>query len=171
MDAYLAIASRRETRDYAERPLPDVALERILQAGRIAGSGRNRQPWRFVVVSSRERLDALAETVSRADNVRRAPLAVAIAVRGPGMTAFDGGRAAQNMLLAAWNEGIGGCPNGFVDKGRAAELLELAPDQEPLVLLTFGYPARPRDPASRTSEEWLACARRLPLEELVQARL
>ncbi len=171
MDAYLAIASRRETRDYLTDEVPRDVIDRILEAGRVAGSGRNRQARRFVVVRSRELLDALATTVSRASNVLGTPLLIAIAVQGEGMTAFDGGRAAQNMMLAAWAEGVGSCPNGFLDKPRAAELLGLAPEQEPLIGLTMGYPSRPRDPERRTAEEWLARANRLLLDELVQARL
>lgn len=47
MDTFLAIASKRDTRRYAERPIPEEAVGRILEAGRVAGSARNRQPWRF----------------------------------------------------------------------------------------------------------------------------
>ena len=50
MDAFLAVASKREVRGYSDRPVPDAAVWRILKAGRIVGSSRNRQPWRFLVV-------------------------------------------------------------------------------------------------------------------------
>lgn len=70
MDAYLAIASRREVRDYAQRPIPAEVQRRILEAGRVAGSSRNRQPWRFVATDDRERLDALAGTVFAPANLR-----------------------------------------------------------------------------------------------------
>jgi nitroreductase len=49
MDAYLALASKRDQRDYAETPVPEDAVRRILDAGRIAGSSKNRQPWPFLV--------------------------------------------------------------------------------------------------------------------------
>ena len=61
MDAYLAIASRRDEDRYADAPVPDDVVERILDAGRLSGSGKNRQPWTFVVVSDRARLERLAE--------------------------------------------------------------------------------------------------------------
>jgi nitroreductase len=44
MDTFLAVASRRETREYADRPIPDEITRRILDAGRLAGSARNLQP-------------------------------------------------------------------------------------------------------------------------------
>ena len=112
MDAFLAIVSRREVRDYDGRPLPEDAVRRILEAGRLAGSSRNRQQRRFVVLSDRE---AVAAAVFNPGNVRGAALLVAIVVSGKGPLALDAGRAAQNMLLAAHNEGIGSCPNGIAD--------------------------------------------------------
>jgi hypothetical protein len=47
VDAYLAVASKLDQREYAERPVPDYSVSRILDAGRIAGGAKNRQPWRF----------------------------------------------------------------------------------------------------------------------------
>ena len=167
MDTLLAIASRREVRDYRPDPLPDELVVRLLEAGRIAGSSRNRQPVRFVVVRTRALLDELAGTVSRATNVLGAPLMIALSVQGEGNVSFDAGRTAQNMMLAAWNEGVGSCPNGFIDKPRAAELLGLGPGQSPVIGLTFGYPARLRRPERHAATEWLRRADRLPLDDLV----
>jgi nitroreductase len=170
MDTFLAIASRREVRALRSDPLPDDAVERILQAGRITGSSKNHQPWRFVVVRSRDQLDRLAGTVFTPGNLR-APLFVAVLTDDHPRAAFDSGRAVQSMLLAAWNDGIGGCPNGFSDGAAARELLGVQPEQQLLVGLSFGYPARRRRPERRTPEEWLARANRRPLDELVQAWL
>jgi nitroreductase len=171
MDAFLAIASRREVRDYRPDPLPDKTVRRILEAGRISGSSKNHQPWRFVAVRSRELLDRLAATVRTPGNLHTAPLFVAILVDDHPRADFDGGRAAQNMLLAAWGDGVGGCPNGFADEPAASELLGVRPDQRLLVGLSFGYPARLRRPDRREPEKWLARANRRPLDELVQAWL
>ena len=155
MDAFKAIASKRDERRYADRSIPEEAIERILDAGRLAGSSRNRQDWEFVVVSDRE---ALAQTVYAPDNVRTAALAIAIVCP----RAFDVGRAAQNMMLAAWGDGIASCPNGVADAAAAAELI----GGEPAIVLSFGYPARPRDPESRPAEEWSRRANRKPLDEV-----
>ena len=77
---------------------------------------------------------------------------------------FDMGRAAQNMMLAAWNEGVASCPNGQRDP-EAVERLVGAPVG---AVLTFGYPAKPREPESRSAEEWSGRANRKPFEEVVR---
>ena len=107
MDVRLAVASRREVRRYAPDPLPGEVVTRILDAGRLAGSGSNRQPWQFLIPESRERIEHLAAAVFAPANVLGATLVVAIVVRGKGPISFDAGRAAQNMLLQAWSEGVG----------------------------------------------------------------
>jgi nitroreductase len=168
VDAFLAVASKREVREYSDRPVPAAAVRRILEAGRIAGSSRNRQLWRFLVVADPGVRERLAEAVYAGGNVRGAALVVAIAVRGGGPTAFDAGRAAQNMMLVAWNEGIGSCPNGVPDPDGAARVLGLVEDERPVIVLTFGYPARARDPQRRSPEEWIAQADRKSFEEVVR---
>ncbi len=157
MDAFLAIASKRDVRDYADTPIPDDVVTRILDAGRLAGSALNRQEWEFVVVSDQA---ALAEAVFAPQNVRTATLVVAIV----GTRAFDLGRCAQNMMLAAWNDGVVSCPNGVKDADEAARIV----GGQVGVILSFGYPARPRNPESRTAEEWSTRAKRKPLDELVR---
>ncbi len=168
MDAALAIASRREVREYDGRPIPADVERRIPEAGRVAGSAQNRQPWRFVVLEDRALRERVAATVFDPTNVLGAQLVVAVVVAGKGPLAFDAGRAAQNMLLAAWNEGVGGSPNGMPDPERTGELLGLRDGERPVIVLSFGYPAQPRDPTSRSIEEWLRRANRKPLEELVE---
>ena len=63
MDAYLAVASKRDQREYAERPVPEEAVRRSLDAGRVAGSAKNRQPWRLLVLGDRGLVDQVAQTV------------------------------------------------------------------------------------------------------------
>ncbi len=164
MDTFVAIASRRETRDYSDRPVPDDVAQRILDAGRLAGSARNRQPWRFLVVESESARERLAHAVYEPANIRGARLIVAIV----GRSGLDTGRCAQNMLLAAWNAGVGSCPNGLKDTVAAQQALGLDADDEIAIVLTFGYPARARDPEQRTPEEWSTRANRKPLDELVE---
>lgn len=168
MDTLLAIASRRDQRRYHDVPLAEAVVTRILDAGRLSGSASNRQPWTFVVVESRERVEALAPTVFAPDNILGAGLVVAIVVSGKGPVSFDAGRAAQNMLLAAWNEGLASCPNGFADREAAHAALALAEDETPVIALTFGLPQRPRDPEARTTAEWSARANRRPLADVVR---
>ena len=167
MDTFLAIVSRREVRTYADRPLPAHVERRILDAGRIAGSAANRQQWRFVVVESAEAKQRLSEAVYAASNVAGAAFVVAVVVYGKGPTSFDAGRAAQNMMLAAWNEGVGSTPNGMPDRAATARVLGLGEGEEPAIVLSFGYPTRPRNPSTRLPEEWIELADRKPFDELV----
>lgn len=168
MDTYLAIASRRDQRRYRPEPLSDGVVTRILDAGRLSGSGSNRQPWSFVVVEGRERIEALSRGVYAPGNVLGAGLVVALVISGKGSAFFDAGRAAQNMLLAAWNEGIASCPNGLADRDQVRAALDLEDDETPAIVLTFGVPERYRDPESRTAAEWSARANRKPLDEIVR---
>lgn len=168
MDTYLAIASRRDERRYLSNPLPASAAERILDAGRLSGSAQNRQPWIFVVPEGRERIERLARAVFAPQNVLSAGLVVGILVSGKGPTAFDAGRAAQNMLLAAWNEGLSSCPNGIVDAELAAESLGAGDEERPVIVLSFGIPGRPREVGSRPAAEWSARANRKPLADVVR---
>jgi nitroreductase len=169
VDAYLAVVSKREVRDYAPRPIEPDAERRILEAGRVAGSSKNRQARRFVVVRDEGVREEVASCVYAGDNVRGAALVVAIVVRGKGPTAFDAGRAAQNMMLAASNDGIGSCPNGIADAERLREALEHGEDESVATVLTFGHPARARrDPASLAADEWVRRADRVPYEEIVK---
>ena len=168
MDTFLSVASKREVREYAGRPVPADAEQRILEAGRISGSSRNTQPWRFLVVESPSLRERLAEAVYRPANVRSAALVVVIALHGRGPTGFDAGRAAQNMMLTAWNDHIGSCPNGMPEPEAVAALLDLEDGERPMTVLTFGYPVRTRDPERRTAIEWLERADRKPFDDVVQ---
>ena len=160
MDAYLAIASKRDERAYSDAPVPAEVRQRILDGGRLSGSSKNRQRWEFVIVSGGEK-DRLAEAVYAPENVGSAALVVAI-VGDAGV--FDTGRCAQNMMLAAWGDGVASCPNGIRDPDAAAEIC----GGEVRAVVSFGDPARPRDLASRTAQEWSARANRKPLSELVR---
>ena len=168
MDAYLAVTSKRDWRRYSDRPVPDDVVSRILDAGRLAGSAGNRQPWRFIVVEDRALVERLAESVYEPGNVLGATLIVAVVVRGRQQAAFDGGRAVQNMLLAAWNDGVASSPNGIEDVDRAAEILGLDEGERPLIVLSFGYRDPPVDVESRSAEEWSRRANRKSLDELVE---
>jgi nitroreductase len=158
VDTWLAIASKRDTRAYADTPVPDDVRRRILDAGRLSGSSQNTQRWAFVVPGA-EAQTRLAETVYAPENVRGAALVVAVVGEA---RPFDVGRCCQNMMLAAWNDGVASCPNGVRDAEAAAEIC----GGDVKAVLSFGYAARPRDPERRTAEEWSARADRKPLDEV-----
>jgi nitroreductase len=168
VDAYLTIVSKREVREYADRPIDPDARRRILEAGRVSGSSTNKQQWRFVVVESEDKRTRLADMVYTPGNVRGAKLIVAVVVHGGGRASFDAGRTSQNMMLAAWNEGIGSCPNGMPDTDAVGDMFGLHAGESPAIILTFGYPARPVDPEQRTPHEWIDRANRKPFDEVVE---
>jgi nitroreductase len=168
VDTFLAIASKREVRSYSDRPIPPEVVDRILEAGRVTGSAANRQPWRFVVLESPAVREAAADTVYEPANLRGAALVVVIVVRGGRTADFDAGRAAQSMMLAASDFGVGSSPNGVADRERFAETVGLLEEERAAIVLSFGYPARPRDPESRSPEEWIRQARRKSFEEVVE---
>jgi nitroreductase len=170
MDAFLAVASKREVRAYDDRPIEPDVERRILEAGRVAGSSKNRQARRFVVVRSEALARQVADAVYASDNVLGAALVVAIVVGRKGPTSFDAGRAAQNMMLAASNDGVGSCPNGVADAAALQAALGHDDDEQVATVLTFGYPVKPRDPSRLPAEEWIARADRRPYEDVVEER-
>jgi nitroreductase len=166
VDAYLAIVSRRETRTYAARPLTPETERRILDAGRVAGSSKNRQPWTFVVIRDDAAIEQTARAVWEPGNVQNAAFVVAVVMHGG--PALDAGRAAQNMMLAAWAEGVGSCPNGIADRAAIAPLLGLEEHDHVATVITFGYPAAKRNPARHSPADWVERADRKPFDEVVR---
>lgn len=167
METWTAINSIRAVRRFTEEPLPPEAVDRILNAGRRAGSSKNEQRWAFIVIRDRERLRALTAVGPYAGHLAGAALAIALVTpdeHGPRNNSlmWDLGRAAQNMVLAAWELGIGSVPATAHDQGVTRELLGLPDGQRCNFLLSFGYPA---DPSKLTAPN--RAGGRRPLEELV----
>ena len=144
MDVYEAIRTILAVRHYQDTPIPDDAVRRIVEAGRLTASASNRQPWHFVVVRERETLRRLGEIARSGAYTAQAPLAVVVAVEQTPFGVSDGSLAIHAMMLTAWAEGIGSNWVGFA--GRLAAVNELLGDPEQrdvLAILPFGYPATP----------------------------
>lgn len=167
MDAYTCLITKREIRTFADRPIEPRALERILQAGRRSGSSRNSQPWHFVVITDRTRLAALSKCGRFAQHIAGAPAAVVVALTDA-RYAFDAGRCAQNMMLAAWSMGIGSCPASLHHADRARALLKLPDRMTVAIALSFGHPhPKGRGPVERAVLRILAGRGRRPLASMV----
>ncbi len=142
MDTYQTIISLRAVRQFdPARPIEDVTLHRILQAGRMSGSSKDSQPWWFIVIKDRATLLALSKTGDYAQHLSQATVAIAIVFdpqfyRGE----FDSGRAAQNMMLAAWNEGLGSCIASMHRELDAKAVLGVPEDLRLQHIISFGYP-------------------------------
>src|SRR5262245_17933485 len=159
MEAYQAVVRKRDQRAFLPAPIPEAALQRILQAGRMTGSSKNREPNRFILVRDRERLAALGATTPVGRWMSRA--AAAIVIVQTERHEFDAGRCAQNMMVVAWSEGIGSCPAHLPERA-VAELLGIPDAVSVNRVIGFGYidPARAAPPAS-------VARRRLALATLV----
>jgi nitroreductase len=146
MDTWEAINSVRVVRQFDDRPLSAEHESRILNAARRTGSSKNEQTWAFIVIHDRDHLRELAAVGRYADHLADAAMAVALVT--PDESAgwrntrmWDLGRAAQNMVLAAWELGIGSAPATVFEQELAAGLLGLPADRRCNYLLSFGYPA------------------------------
>ena len=161
MTAWDAINHKRAVREFADRPIEPDRLERILDAGRRAHSAKNLQRWAFIVVRDRERLRELSALGPFAGHLAGAAVAVALVTpdpRGPKGSLsimWDIGGAAAQMMVVAWELGIGSCPATVYEADRARELLRYPADMHCEHILSFGYPrdpsvmARPNRPGGR----------------------
>jgi nitroreductase len=147
VQTWQAIDSIRVVRDFADRPISDEDVNRIVNAGRRAGSSKNLQRWDFVVVRDRHRLRELSRAGPFAGHVAHAAVAVALVTPDPTQpdqplsVMWDLGRAAQNMVLAAWEQGIGSVPATVYEHELIDKLLGLPANHRCEFILSFGYPA------------------------------
>ena len=140
MEAYQCIVTKRDTRAYLDQPIEDDKLRKVLQAGRMAGSSKNTQPVRLVVLRERSRREEVAACAQFAQHLPAAAAGIAICAPATGSD-FDAGRAAQNMMVAAWSMGIASCPCSMHDQPRVKKTLGLPDDYRVVVVLALGYPS------------------------------
>ena len=142
MEALEAIRTLLAVRSYKDTPVPDDVVRRIVEAGRLTGSGMNRQPWHFIVIRERETLRRLGALASSGSYVAQAPLAIVVATDRSRFAVSDASRAIQSMLLAGWADGVGSNWVGFGGLESARGLLDIPASLDVLAILPFGYPAR-----------------------------
>lgn len=149
LSVYDVIRTKRAVREFRDEPLPDDIVREILNAGRLSGSSKNTQPWHFIAVCNRQTLQALATTGRYAGHLAGAALGVVIVAPdpppAPHALGFDLGRAAQNMMLAAWGRGVGSVVAAIYEPERAAEILGVPSGYRVEWAISFGYPAQPQD--------------------------
>lgn len=140
MEVFEAVRTLLATRDYRDTPVPEAAVRRILEAGRLTGSAMNEQPWHFVVVQDRDTLRRLGAVARTGPYVAAAPLAIVVAVEKGRFAVSDASRAIQSMMLAAWAEGVGSNWVGFGGLEEAKTLLAIPAKLDVLAILPLGYP-------------------------------
>jgi nitroreductase len=144
MEVFDAVRTVRAIRRFSDRQLPGDALARILEAGRLAASAVNRQPWHFIVVKDRQRIVELATHTPTGRYLARAPVAVVVAIDRTVWAVSDASRAIQNMMLVAWNEGIGSNWVGFSGMLDGVKPMLSIPEQlDVMAVVPFGYPEGP----------------------------
>lgn len=153
MDTFECIRTRRTTRTFSPKDLPEETLHKILEAGRLAPSARNMQPWHLIAIRDKAMLKRLAPLCTSGRYIDQAGLAVAV-VTDPANRwhEIDGARAVQNMELAGWNEGVGTCWIGGLERDTIKDLLGIPPQLHLLTILPFGYPTDPAAPRRRTKK-------------------
>lgn len=153
-DLYDAVIGLRAIRDYRDEELAQEDLTAILEAARWTGSSKNRQDWSFVVITG-DRLRDLAKCGSFTKPVQ-ASAATIVLVQEPDGNAFDIGRAAQNIMLAASARGVASCPITLHRDDRARELIGAPSDRVVRYAVALGYPAEgaaPRRAGGRKPSE------------------
>lgn len=166
METWEAIRARRNVRRFTDQAIADADLDRILSAGRLAPSAKNRQPWDFVVITDRDQLRRLSGVWKGGGHIADAAAAIALTLpvfddAHAELTArFDLGQTAAFIQIAAADLGVGGGHSSVGDQDLAREVLGLPDDREAVLILDLGYPAdRPLAPLRRHD--------RRPFHELV----
>jgi len=157
-DVLQAICARRSVRRFASGPITREQVEAVLEAGRWAPSGKNTQPWRFVVVESLGKREELAALAPQAGMVAAAPVTLAVLLdRGAGYDALKDvqgiGAAIENILLSVHALGLGACWMGKARDAAIEAVLGAKEDEELMALVPIGHPAEQPGAGSRHSLE------------------
>ena len=152
MSLYALILSRRSIRQFNPEPVPRDILEKLVDAARLAPSAANLQPLEFIVVDDVELRKQIfpclkwAAYIAPEGNPKpgHEPVAyivvlVNLQVRDRGYER-DVGAAVENMILAAWEEGIGSCWILSVERNKVREMLKIAMNYKIDSVLALGYP-------------------------------
>ena len=153
-----AIFERRSIRKYLDRPVEDEKIQTILRAAMYAPSAKDGRPWHFVVVRDRSVIEKFMQVHPYSKMLSQAPVLIVICAdrtleAAPGYYLEDCGAAAQNLLLAAHELGLGTCWLGISPVKERMEpmrpLLGLPENVEAFCGVAVGYPAEKRETPER----------------------
>ncbi len=169
MDFYEVIKKRRSVRSYKPDPVPDDVLNRVLEAGRLAPSAKNLQPWRFLVIRDKDLIEELIPAMRNQRFIAEAPVLIGVIALEEEAWGRMGGYwssypvdcaiAFEHIILAATAEGLGTCWIGAYDEKEVNRILNLSPSEKPIAFTPLGYP-----------KEWPRERERKPLSEIVEYR-
>jgi len=159
-DMLEVIRTRQSDRSYSDKAVEKEKIDRITEAGRMAPSACNSQPWKFIVVDDRHLLDQLALAASAKlfgmnSFVIQAPVQIGVVreqanmssrvgatIKNKDYSLIDIGIASQNICLQARAEGLGSCMIGWFDEKMVKKLLKIPSSKRVELLITIGYPAK-----------------------------
>ncbi len=140
----LDVIRRRSTRKYEPRPVPKSVLEDLVDAGRLAPTANNTQPWEFIVVVDKEKLVQLGMAIPNGRFIREAAACIVVCSRRTKRFLEDCSAATENILLAAEALGLGACwvaGHGKEYTPFVKHLLKIPRELEVVSLVPVGYPA------------------------------
>lgn len=140
MDVFECVKTVSSIRSYVRKPVPDNVVREVLEAGRLAPSAHNDQPWQFILVRDRDKLKGLEKYCISGKFVSEVDFAVVV-LTDPSTKwhEIDGTRAVQNMVLTAWSHKLGSCWIGRIEREGLAEYLDIPGNLHILTVLPFGY--------------------------------
>jgi nitroreductase len=141
METFDAIRTVLAVRRFKDTPIPEPIVRQIVEAGRLTASGGNSQPWHFIVVRDKETLRRLGQLARTGPYIPQAPLAIVVVIDRSPLADSDGSRAIQDMILAAWSQGVGSNWVGYNNLPEVNPLLGIPEEVSVLAILPFGYPA------------------------------
>ena len=149
MDAMEALRNRRSIRSYRNEPVPREKIEAVIDAGRLAATGRGVEPWEFVVITEPRLRSQLADLCDYGKFIATAPVCVVVLCRDTKYYLEDGAAATQNILVAACAQGLGSCWVAGDKKPYAPKIVKLigAPADFKLIsLIALGHMAEGHPP-------------------------
>ena len=179
MTVFDIIKSRRSIRKYSSKDIEEEKLQTILEAGRLAPSWRNNQCWRFVVVRNKEKINQLASKsglISKVNYFINDTPIVIVACANPKESGFmneqhyylvDTAIAFQQMMLTAWEMGIGSCWLGAFNEKKVKQILKIPIKIKVVALSPFGYPAKKEGLYAKTVKVFAGSKNRKSLDEIV----
>lgn len=153
METLECIKTRRSVRKFLDKPVTWDNIATILDSGRMAPSAGNLQSWKFIVVEDKEPKEEIAKACVDQLWIATAPYIIVIVsefekmkrfydLRGERLYSVQGcAAAAQNMLLAAHDIGLGACWVGAFDEEKIKDVLGCPADTRPQAVIPIGYPA------------------------------
>jgi len=148
-----AIFRRRSIRLYEREPIPDDVLRNILEAGRLAPSADNAQPWHFIVITEPKIKEKLARGRWNRFIKDSAVTIVGCGYASNRWSTVDVAIALENMVIAAEAQGVGSCWVGDFEEEEVKELLGIPDSLKVVALIAFGYPAEKPGPSDKKSLE------------------